>query len=397
MCCRPTHHSELTHGFFDIMDAPQITVRPLSQIDSVVVESFILRHPSHGPGHRLALARVDTALGCTELSCIALLGDRVVGYAPARAVRTKTLRVIPTTNVSGGRLVACGPLVEPTLPKAQQAEVFAALASAVQAAARREGAEWLRWVHPPVLGDLPTLDALDPSPLLAAGFELRVLPGLLVDLRASEAELLAGLNATTRRRIRRAEQSGLVSTEFEGSAAADALQPLRQHASAAFGAHPNADQAFSALLTLLGETRGEQTEHADSPVAPLPPSALLQLLCVRHATNGGPLGAVVTCESNGLAYYFLAFNSAEGLAQDANPVGLWRAMLASKARGNRWFLLGSLEYGEGKSARISAFKRQFGGATVLAPVAEWCARPLAVAARQLLTRGVTALRSSRRG
>jgi hypothetical protein len=379
------------------MDAPEITVRPLSPIDSVVVESFILRHPSHGPGHRLALARIDAALGCTELSFIALMGDRVVGYAPARAVRTKVLRVIPTTSVSGGGLVACGPLVEPTLRKAQQAEVFAALAAAVREAARREGAAWLRWVHPPVLGTLPTLEALDPRQLLAAGFDLRLLPGLLVDLRASEDELLAGLNATNRRRIQRAEQSGLVSTELEGSAAADALQPLRQHASAAFGAHPNADQAFSTLLTLLGETGGEQTEHAVSPLASSTPPALLRLLCVRHATNGGTLGAVVTCESNGLAYYFLAFNSADGLAQGASPVGLWRAMLASKARGNRWFLLGSLEYGESKSARISAFKRQFGGATVMAPVAEWCARPLTVAALQLVTRGVAALRSSRRG
>jgi len=371
------------------MNALLIEVRPLTQIDPAVVESFILRHPSHGPGHRLALARVDTALGCSELSCIALMGDRVVGYAPARAVRSKTLRVIPTTNVSGGSLVACGPLVEPTLPKAQQAEVFAALAAAVREAARREGAEWLRWVHPPVLGTLPTLEALDASQLLAAGFDLRLLPGLLVDLHASEDELLAGLNATTRRRIRRAEQSGLMSAELEGIAAADALQPLRQHASAAFGAHPNADRAFSALLALLRETRGVQIEDASAPVDANNPSALLQLLCVRHATNGGTLGAVVTCESNGLAYYFLAFNSAEGLALDANPVGLWRAMLASKARGNRWFLLGSLEYGEGKSARISAFKRQFGGATVLAPVAEWCARPLTVAALRLLTGAVS--------
>jgi lipid II:glycine glycyltransferase (peptidoglycan interpeptide bridge formation enzyme) len=102
--------------------------------------------------------------------------------------------------------------------------------------------------------------------------------------------------------------------------------------------------------------------------------------------NGTPLSAVVTCESNASGYYLLAFNLPEALPANANRLALWRAIVSCKDRGVRWFLLGSLDEGNGKAAAISRFKQQFGGVVRPAPVLEWPLRPGLDAALRLAER-----------
>jgi hypothetical protein len=362
-----------------------VTIRLLSATDEDRVERFVLDHAGHGPGHRRALAAIERALGNRERSLIAEWRGELVGYAPAWLLTTRALRVLHVRNIAGASLVSSGPLVSAGLQGKQRGAVLGLLVERLKADALACGAQWVRWVLPPTSGALPTLEAEHPYPLLRHGFAMRLIAGLVADLAVPEEELLRRLNATTRRRVRLAEQEGLSARVAWGASASRALQPFSGAAGTAFGGHVRSADAFRSLENAWVYGGG------DSPTAT---SQLLQLLVVERDSE--PLSAVVTCESNGTAYYFLSFNTSSGLAADSNRVALWHAMLAAKARGCRWFLLGSLEYGGGKSARISAFKQQFGGEVTLAPVMEWCARPLQASVMQALERGVSAVRRGAR-
>jgi hypothetical protein len=213
---------------------------------------------------------------------------------------------------------------------------------------------------------------------VAAGCAVQLQAGLLADLRAPEEQLAARLNPTTRRRIRKAERSGISAAWVPTDEAGAVLRGFAEEAETAFGRAVGAREALAAVAR----------------IADLPSTGAAPLLHVvaAHDESGAPISAVVTAESNGLSYYFLSFNSPSGLARDGNPVALWHSMLAARARGSQQFLLGSLEYGEGKSARISAFKRQFGGAPVFAPTAQLTLAPGLEARDRLLTAVVGRLR-----
>jgi hypothetical protein len=354
-------------------DAPARTIERLVPALEGAVQRFVLAHPQHGPGHRRELAAVERALGHRECSLVALEGGEVVGYAPLWAVESVHIRMWRVTSLTGAGLVSCGPLVSPALSVSAQRETLQALVGAAKGVAKAEGAHWLRWVLPPVAGGEATFTPQSVDGLLAAGLSVRVLAGYLVDLQQPEEVLRAALNANTRREIRKALEGGLRSETQSGEAASRTLGDFEAVASTALAGHARATMGLGAIraaLTLPGSTGA-----ADERAAPL--------LHVTVALGATPLSAVVTCESNGLAYYLLALNHPEALARDANGVALWSSMLSARTRGIRWFLLGSREYGEGKSARISEFKRKFGGGLVLAPIAERCVRPIARSALAL--------------
>lgn len=372
-------------------DLPPCIVQPLDPSLETAVQRFVIGHPHHAPGHRRELAAVERALGHRERSLVALRGGEVVGYAPLWAVDSVRLRFWRVTSLSGAGLVSCGPLVSVALSTSEQRATLQALTTASMAAARGEGAHWLRWVLPPVAGDTPTMSPSTADMYSSLGLSVRVLTGLLVDLQQPEAALRSALSATTRRGIVKAEQRGLRSRSLHGAAAAELLGAFESEATAAFADNRNARSALRAVRAAFGPPLAQAQGDAGGSE---PPSALLHLVAAGDAESA-PLSAVVTCESSGLAYYFLAFNRPEAKERDANPVALWQAMLSCRARGNRWFLLGSLEHGTSKSARISAFKRKFGGEVVLSPVLDWRARPVAVALVQLLEAGVGAIRSRR--
>jgi hypothetical protein len=180
--------------------------------------------------------------------------------------------------------------------------------------------------------------------------------------------------------IRKAEATGVRAVAVAGEEARAVLRQLGAAAGSAFGGAPRADEALAAVAAAVAE-----------PGVAYDGTGVLHVTAVRDGA-GVVLSAVVTVEANGLAYYFLSLNSEAGLARDANPVGLWAAIRAARARGNARFLLGSLEYGTGKSAQISGFKRKFGGQPVFAPVAQWALNPGLEARDGLLTAAVARIR-----
>jgi hypothetical protein len=327
------------------------------------LEAFVRAHPFHSSGHRRFFATLERRIGHREVSVVALLEGQIVGYAPAFVVPRRRLRAVAVPVVTGGSLVSAGPLVDQALGEKARHEVLAAMVEALRRAVTSEGAHWLRWVLSPMSGHRSTLVAERPHPLLPLGFTMRQIPGPVLSLAHSPETLLAGMGATTRHAIRKAERSGLrVVHSANSPEAASLLETFRGSAGLSFGGMTEANAAFDAVLECVRDE------------APRP-DALLHAVVVRQ--DDEPLGAVVTSESNGCAYYFLAFNTPKGLRADANRAGLWAAVQASQGRGARWFQMGSLDFGSDKSGRISAFKQQFGGTIVSSPVFEWCARPLA--------------------
>ena len=356
--------------------SPAVRVRPLAAGDEAAVAAFIAAHPAHGPGHHRAFATVERARGHRELSVVAERGGRIVGYAPAFLIPQVTLRVLRLHSAAGGSLVAAGPL-------ASDAESLAALVSAVRARGAATKATRLQWVMAPMVDKQSELGAHPAAALLPLGAALGVIAGPVVSLSAEPPALLAGCSASTRTLLRRAEravEAGALRVEtLEGVDAAAALAQVGGVDSAAvvrtaFGGAQDAAAAFGAVCeSVLASAPG--LAHAVVVWSKIDGAG--------SSGTGAPLGAVVTCEANGWAYYLLAFNTAAGLAVEANRLALWRALLGARSRGVRWFQLGSLDHGEGKAARIAAFKRQFGGRVVGAPVASWELSPVRAAAIRL--------------
>lgn len=368
------------------MPEQAIDVVSIEKVDEALIEAFVLSHPEHGPGNRRALAAVERALGHREVSQIALRSGRVIGVAPAFAIHSRVLRLLQTTRVAGGSLVAAGPLVCADLPEKQAGPVFRALFDAVQRAAAQAGALEFGWVLPPIAGARSTITAHRPLPLLAFGAQLGHVPGPVVDLSLSEDELLASLSATTRTRIRRSRDERIeIRVPTSAAERVQSLEPFRSSASTAFAGVGEPERAFDAVVAHLLASSAVHDTIA-KPVAH--PVVIVK--------DGEPISAVVTCESNGAAYYLLAFNTEAGRAADGNRLALWHAMLQARSRGVRWFQLGSLDFGSGKAASISAFKRQFGGIILLAPTLTWPVRPVADAALTFLQTMVTSARVSLR-
>ncbi len=366
------------------MPEQPIAVLPVEEVDETLLEQFILSHPEHGPGHRRSLAGVERALGHREISHVALQEGAIVGFAPAFVVHSRVLRLMRVRKVAGGSLVASGPLIDARLSEKAAAPVLDALVRTLLRAAASAGALELGWVLPPMAGSRSTITAHRPLPLLSLGVSLGHVPGPVVDLSLSEDQLLASLGATTRTRIRRSRSESLeILAPKDAAESVRRLTEFRAGAAIAFAGFEAPELAFDAVCSHLLVSSGA---GGAEPIA--------HLTCI--ARDGEPLSAVVTCESNGAAYYLLAFNTEVGRAADTNRLALWHAMLQARARGVRWFQLGSLDFGDGKAAAISAFKRQFGGSVIMAPTVSWPVRPLTDAVLTLMQTTVTAARGSLR-
>lgn len=363
--------------------AEEVTVERVTAAHEAAVAAFVAAHPQRGPGHCRALAAVEAALGHRDESVVAVADGRVLGFAPARWIEGRTLRVLRHGRLAGGGLVGCGPLVSQSLGASARRDVLGALVDALRQRGGALGARGLSWMLPGFAEGEAGLAASTVSlmdDVLAAGGRLSLSPGLLLDLSASEEELLRGVQANTRRLIRKAETVEVRATSVAGDEARAVVEQLADAAGSAFGGVRGASRALAAVARAVAAPAG----HGDGTGA-------LFVTAVRDGA-GAVLSAVVTAEANGLAYYFLSFNTEAALGKNANPVGLWAAILAARSRGHSRFLLGSLEYGVGKSAQISAFKRKFGGQPVFAPVAQWAIKPGLDARDGLLTALASGLR-----
>ena len=341
-------------------------MRNVTSDDEGALDAFIRAHPGHGPGHRRQFAKLEAVFGNRELSVIALLDGNIVGYAPAFLIEAKQFVVWRSRLVGGGSLVASGPLVDASLAPQRRAAVLTELIAAIRRQAAGYRATWLRYSLSSMSGDSSTVTAERPFPMLAMGCTLRTVPSSVLDLSRSEDALFAEMSATTRNLIRKSVREGLESRDLRSRAE---WQQFSHAANSAFGHRAAASVGLEAVHELL--------------IAPPDGSETLA-----HATvvlrDAEPLSCVVTCESNGTSYYFLALNTEPGLALNANRLALWQAIRGAKARGARWFQLGSRDFGLSKSARISDFKQQFGGTVVMSPVAEWCERPRETATTDMI-------------
>jgi hypothetical protein len=345
-----------------------VHIRTIAPADEVALARFIAEHPLATPGHSRSLGAIERALGNADCSAIA-------SVAPAWSVASQRLRVVRTKSVTGGSLVAASPIVCDKVDTRQRSAVVEGLVRQVRAHAGALGASWVRWSFPPGAGGAGATAADDTLlATLAQGASLRGVPGLVADLSGSDDELAARLPRKTRLEIRQALAKGVEAKRMEGDGAAAALlASFSEAAGTAFGEH---GASRSALRAVAAAVAAEQ----DS------------LHCVLTTFQGEPASAVVVADGGQWSYYFLSFNRPIGYSERANTVALFEAMRWAQARGRRWFILGSLDFGAGKSARISEFKRRFGGRAAISPVAEWCERPSLESALRLLDLGVRRLR-----
>ena len=201
----------------------------------------------------------------------------------------------------------------------------------------------------------------EPPPLSAAG-RLRRAPvdvqptsTVIVDLAASEQELLARMKAKTRYNIRLAQRRGV---EVAAAPAAAALgAPLaewyRLYRDTAARHHITAhdERYFAALFRLAADTENSAPE--------------LYLLAARH--DGEPVGGIVVSVCGGMARYLYGASTLRHRSLMGNYALQWAAMRLARERGCRSYdLYGIAPSADGDHpwAGLYRFKTGFGGAVV---------------------------------
>lgn len=160
-----------------------------------------------------------------------------------------------------------------------------------------------------------------------------------IDLSAEEATLRKGLNGKWRNMLVNAEKAGLEIEVVADAAGLDWLLP-RYRAMMA-------EKGFSGIAPGLLAALARHAEPGD-------------LLLLKARAGDEDASAVLVCRHGLAATYLIGWNSDAGRRTRANHLLLWRALLALKDRGCRWFDLGGID--AALTPGVAAFKRGLGGA-----------------------------------
>ncbi|MBL8966099.1 MAG: peptidoglycan bridge formation glycyltransferase FemA/FemB family protein, partial [Spirochaetaceae bacterium] len=193
------------------------------------------------------------------------------------------------------------------------------------------------------------------APLRRAAADVQPPDTVLLDLRPSEAELLAGMKPKWRYNVRLAEKKGVAVEECRGAAALAALPEFYRLYEATserdrIALHPEA--YYARLFSLASERAADGDE----------PRPDLRLWIARH--QGQALAAIVTLFRGGEAVYLYGASSNEKRNLMPAYALQWAAIKAAKASGcgvYDFYGIPPLDDPEHPMAGLYRFKTGFGG------------------------------------
>ncbi len=315
-------------------------VEPLSAQNLAQWDEFVRAHPYAAVGHLSAMSAVERATSHAESHSILAVDEqgRVAGVLPLFASVKRDLRVVQSRVLSTGTNFPSGPLVDAKLAAKTQQEVLETLTRGALDVAHKTRADRCVINYPTLIGDMPAIQRWGYYPLRSFGFHERNVVSSVVDMSPAEADLFSGLKSNCRNMVKRAAKDGgqfEVLTDVERWLACEDLS--RQ----TLGDGAMSREAMRVLW--------------DELVVPGYATVTTASL------DGHPASAAVVVGMNLACYYWFGFNARPPKLTGANNFVLWQTMLTWRARGAKFFEVGSLEFSDDKLIKIAAFKESFGG------------------------------------
>jgi len=336
-------------------------------------DAFVRDHPLAGYGHlsgNFDLAAVTP--GVTNRSLVVREGRSLVAVLPLFESDGHVLRAVPVRTLASGAFFPAGPLISTAARGKAEANALAVLLEGVRDCARAARADRVIIAYPNITAGQPTIARLGYSPLLHHGYRAKPGVGLLIDLAQSPEHLGSGRKSGCRQCIAQAQRAGATVAPIGAREQWLGCYDMNVH-----------------TLGPLALSREQLAAIWDRFIVPGHATA--------HAVHaGGQMVAAVTiAETNGAAYYWHGWRSAQAFT-GASHLGLWTAILAARDAGCRAFELGSVEFDDAKNIGISQFKQSFGGTPFQTMAAALELRPVKAAAVALAEAAVAAARVRRR-
>jgi hypothetical protein len=261
----------------------------------------------------------------------------IEGWRPRRAVLADGARVVAACQVLEKRL---GPL---RLARINRGPLWLAadLGSEGKATCLATLARPWRWYGGRAQLIAPELAEGDRALATSLGWRHRASPAwgsAWIDLAAEPDLLRKRLNGKWRNMLVNAEKAGLEVDIRHGAEGLGWLLPRYQTMMA--------EKGFGGIAPPLLEALARHADAAD-----------LTLLTARAGADDA--SAVLVYRHGAAATYLIGWNSLSGRNTRANHLLLWRALLAMKEGGCRWFDLGGID--AALTPGIAAFKRGLGG------------------------------------
>lgn len=198
------------------------------------------------------------------------------------------------------------------------------------------------WVSP--VSSL-ALDAIwGVNPYVFFGFEDRSGLSQVIDLATEESDLWRGLSESARQAVNKARAAGITVEPVDWN---DHLDDYYDHHCRTYsrtGVSPHPRAYFAGIAAIFGRRGLSTLWHARS-------------------ADGTSLGYHNSLSFRHGAWYHTGCSSELALANGANYLLFWSAMLGARASGRRWYDCGEVHPVPiaGKIAGLSTFKRKFGG------------------------------------
>ncbi len=259
---------------------------------------------------------------------------RLVGILPLQESKSSWLHVIEIRTLVSG----AGPLFRHNLAASEQRKLLDLLVAHVKSLADELRVDYVSIGYPSVIEGRLAIKHHNFFPLRTHGFTETNVVGTYLDLRRSDADLLASVEKNCRYKIRKAEKDGVSAMPIETREDWLACESLNEQT---MGKHKYSRLAMEVIWDEF-ISRG----YASAYVA-------------MHGDRAVSVEVIQTF--NDSAYLWTAFN-ARPMFAGANNYLIWHCIQDAKQQGLSFFLMGTYEFSDdAKMQGISDFKKSFGG------------------------------------
>ncbi|RLJ68005.1 lipid II:glycine glycyltransferase FemX [Sulfurisoma sediminicola] len=265
------------------------------------------------------------------------------------AQRGKLLAVMPLQFSSAGQVLASsgwggsGPIVAAGQTAKHRRRVLQAVLGRAEKVGSDLGAKRLDfWLSPVTRSSIQAPWGV--NPFVFFGYTDVSSVAQVIDLAQDTETLRRGIAETARQAIRKAEAAGCVVEEAAWPEMVDTYYRIHVETYTRTGTTPHPRAYFEGIARELWPRR-----HS--------------VLWVARDGRGEPIAFHNALWFRDGAFYHTGCSTAEGLATGANYLLFWRALLAARESGIRWYDCGAISAGEssGKLGGLSVFKTRFGG------------------------------------
>jgi ubiquinone/menaquinone biosynthesis C-methylase UbiE len=301
-------------------------------------DALVARAPEAWAFHsRAFLDMVGPAKKLKECSLVAIKDGRVVGILPLNYWTPGRPRVMGSMAFGSG-----GMAFDPDLGTHEREEIEDLLLARATRLSLQEGCVALEIALSP-LAEARLSDTHGVSPLDRYGFAATSTSSYIVRLDREEEDILSAMSAIARRKMRRAEKSGVAVRMADRPSDLDAYYRTHCETYRRTGVEPHPRAYFEGIFTTMVEAGVSRIFVAER--------------------EGEPLGFLNVAHFKETAYFWTGCSTDEGLECGANYLLQWHAMRDARSRGVRFYEVGEAFPGhrDDKLAGLDRFKSAFGG------------------------------------